>query len=198
MIKIVPNFINSHRARKKSPSPREKITEPSGVIPTEKQQIYGDIGMRIDRDGTWHYQGSPIQRKELVRLFSKALQRDREGNHGLITPTEIAPIKVDDAAFIVVGMDVKGTSLQQNIFFQTMLDNTYKLSKEYPLRIEVNPETKEPAPYLLLNQGLEAKLSRSIFFDLANLAVEGKNDGANVLGVWSGGTFHVMSEENNT
>ncbi|HJW41164.1 MAG TPA: DUF1285 domain-containing protein, partial [Rhizomicrobium sp.] len=43
-----------------------------GLPPVEKWHPAhcGDIDIRIARDGTWYHQGSPIGRKELVRLFS--------------------------------------------------------------------------------------------------------------------------------
>ena len=161
-------------------------------MPTFQQRLCGDIGMRIDHHGDWYYQGSLIERKELVKLFSKILRRDHGGDHWLITPAEIAHVRVDDAAHVVVDMDIKGIGSNQIIYFQTMVDTIYALSETYPLRIEMNMETQEPAPYLVLDQGLEAKLNRSGFIDLANLAIEKEIEGGLVFGIWSAGTFHVI------
>src|SRR5436305_11342540 len=63
----------------------------------------GDLDMRIAGDGTWFYQGTPIGRPALVRLFSTILKRE-EGKHFLVTPVEKVGIRVDDAPFLAVEM----------------------------------------------------------------------------------------------
>tara|TARA_B100000579_G_C22114133_1_gene524503 strand:+ start:33 stop:500 length:468 start_codon:yes stop_codon:yes gene_type:complete len=150
--------------------------------------------MHIDRHGAWHHQGSLILRKDLVKLFSSMLRRDDAGNHWLITPVEIAPVRVDDAAHLIVDLEIEGEGAEQTIRFQTIVETIYTLSLEHALRVKVNSETAEPSPYLRLDHGLEARLSRAVFYDLADLAVEQTVDGAHVLGVWSAGAFHVIGD----
>ncbi|MEK9723154.1 MAG: DUF1285 domain-containing protein [Rhodospirillaceae bacterium] len=165
-----------------------------GIAPRPGQVVCGDIGMRIDLDGTWHYQGSPIRRKELVKLFSTVLRRDDAGGHWLITPAEIAPVAVDDAPFLAVGLDTEGAGPDQVIRFRTNIDAEVTLSADHPLRVVTDPETEEPAPYLALDHGLEAKLNRPVFYELVEMAVEREVEGAHLLGVWSRGDFHPIGE----
>ena len=47
----------------------------------------GDIDMRIARDGSWYYLGTPITRPAMVRLFSTVLRRDGDA-YFLVTPVE--------------------------------------------------------------------------------------------------------------
>jgi hypothetical protein len=74
------------------------------VTPMRARQDCGDIDMRIARDGTWYYKGSPIGRKELVCLFASVLKREADGSYVLETPVERARITVEDAPFIAVEM----------------------------------------------------------------------------------------------
>src|ERR1700733_4220822 len=67
----------------------------------------GDIDMRIAADGTWWYLGSPIGRAPLVKLFSSILRKDPD-RYVLVTPVERVGIKVDDAPFLAVEMQVEG------------------------------------------------------------------------------------------
>ena len=78
--------------------------------------------MRIGRDGTWYYRGSPIGRKPLVTLFSSVLKRDADGQYWLETPVERGRIDVDDAPFSAVELDPVGTGHDQRLIFRTNLD----------------------------------------------------------------------------
>ncbi|MCC9624541.1 DUF1285 domain-containing protein [Thalassospira sp. MA62] len=154
-------------------------------------QICGDIPMSISRDGTWFYQGGPIGRLELVKLFASVLQRDEEGGHWLVTPAEMARIDVEDVAFIAVEMQNDGTGKDQTIRFRTNIDQWVDLDADHPLRVEHDPETGEPSPYVMLDRGLEARLNRAVFYQLVELAEEIPNlDNNSVLvGVHSHGDF---------
>ena len=172
----------------------KKIQGPLGIVPTSQQRLCGDIGMHIDHYGDWYYQGSLIKRKELVWLFYQVLRCDEAGNHWLITPMEIAPVNVADVAHVITGIKVIGIGLKQIIQFETKMGTCYDLSKVYPLRIELNSKTAEPAPYLGLDHGLEGKLTRTIFYDLANMAVSETIDCTEKIGVWSAGLFHIIGD----
>jgi hypothetical protein len=151
----------------------------------------GESDMRIARDGTWYHQGTPIGRRELVRLFSTILRKDADGFH-LVTPAEKMRITVDDAPFLAVLMDVEGEGRDQRLCFTTNVGDEVTASAENPIRVETDPATGEPAPYIHVRKGLEARIARAVFYQLADIAVpEEKGDR---LGVWSGGSFFPIGK----
>lgn len=182
------------------------IAGPVGIEPRPGQVVCGDIDMRIDSNGVWHHNGSPIGRKELVKLFSTVLRRDAAGDHWLITPAEMARIQVDDAPFIAVEMMVDGGGEDQSVSFRTNMETWVSVDRDHPLRVEVNPETGEPSPYVVLDSGdiaggggLEAKLNRAVYYDLVSIGVEEWLGQAHIFGIWSGGEFFTvgrMEDEN--
>ncbi len=149
----------------------------------------GDIDMRIARDGTWHYMGSPIGRKPLVKLFASLLNRDEAGDFCLITPAEMCRITVDDAPFAAVEMTVDGQGRDQVLTFRTNIDEIVTAGTDNPVRVEIDPDTREPAPYVMVRDGLEALITRSVFYDLVELAEMRVQGGTSVMGVWSNGVF---------
>lgn len=155
-------------------------------------QMCGDIDMRILRDGTWQYMGSPIGRGALVRLFASVLKRDDSGDFWLVTPAEMCRIRVDDAPFTAVEMTATGTGKDQTLEFRTNVDEKVTAGPDNPIRVSVDPATGEPAPYIQVRDGLEALIARAVFYDLVELAEERATaDGAS-FGVWSGGMFFVI------
>lgn len=150
----------------------------------------GPFGIRIAMDGTWHYRGSPIERKPLVKLFSSVLMRDDDGQYWLRTPAEKGLIEVEDAPFVVVDMSVEtGPGGDQIVLLTTNVDETVTLDGDHPLRVAINPETGEPRPYVMVRDTLEARVGRAVYYDLAALAVP---DEEGSMGVWSRGRFHVL------
>ena len=117
----------------------------------------GDIDMRIARDGTWFYCGSPIGRKKLVKLFSSILIKE-ENKYYLITPIEKVGIKVDDAPFIANDFEKIIDNDKSFLVFFTNIDETIILSKKNPFRISINDKTNEPSPYILVRKNIEAKM----------------------------------------
>lgn len=151
--------------------------------------LCGDIDMRIGADGVWYYLGSPIGRKELVKLFSDVIRCDDAGDYWLVTPAEMARIKVDDAPFTAVEMICEGEGENRVISFRTNADTVVTLDAEHPFRVATDMETGEPRPYITIRDRLEALIVRSVFYQLIE---EGKAlmvDGEEVWGVWSGGCF---------
>jgi hypothetical protein len=148
----------------------------------------GDLDMRIARDGTWFYQGSPITRPALVRLFSTILRRDSSG-FVLVTPVERWGITVEDAPFVAVDFDIQGSGVSQVLRFTTNVGDEVDAGPDHPIRVEVNAETGEPAPYVMVRNGLEALIDRKSFYRLIDLAEHGEHDGAQWFGLWSGGAF---------
>ncbi len=144
----------------------------------------GDLDMRIARDGTWFYQGTPIGRPGLVKLFSSILKREN-GKYFLVTPVEKVGITVDDAPFLAVDFDAAGAGSDQTLTFVTKTEDVAKAGPDHPIRVAHDPETGEPAPYILIRADLEALIDRKSFYRMVDLAVE--KDGW--VGVWSGGAF---------
>jgi hypothetical protein len=151
----------------------------------------GDIGMAIRSDGTWVYQGSPIGRKPLVRLFSRVLRRDADGRHYLVTPMEKVDVAVADAAFLAVEMQVDGIEADQRLTFRTNVDDIVVAGPQHRLRFAAEAGSGGLKPYLLVRGRLEALLTRALYYDLVDLAVAG--DG-NRLGLWSDGAWFPLTD----
>src|SRR5438128_314011 len=146
----------------------------------------GDLDMRIARDGTWFYRGSPIGRSSLVKLFASVLRRESDGRYWLVTPAERGRVTVEDVPFIAVAVDRAGEGREQRLIFRTNLDEIVTAGPDHPLRIETAADG-EPAPYILVRPGLEARLARPVFYELAELGGEECIAGEVQFGVWSGG-----------
>lgn len=144
----------------------------------------GDIDMRIARDGQWFYEGTPIKRPGLVRLFSSILKLEN-GKYFLVTPVEKVGITVDDAPFVAVDFEVAGSGASQNLTFETAVGDHVLASRDNPIRVERAAETEEPSPYVLVRDGLEALIDRKSFYRLVDLGVEHEG----WFGVWSSGAF---------
>ncbi|WP_462378984.1 DUF1285 domain-containing protein [Pseudomonas sp. Marseille-QA0892] len=148
----------------------------------------GDIDMRIARDGTWFYLGTPIGRKPMVRLFSTIIRRDGD-RYFLVTPVEKVGISVDDAPFVAVDVHVDGSGEQQVLTFITNVEDQVTAGADHAIRVEQADLTGEPSPYLHVRANLEALIHRNVFYRLVELAVPQDIDGECWLGVWSGGCF---------
>ena len=149
----------------------------------------GDIGMVIQRDGVWLYQGSPIGRKPLVKLFSRVLRRDADGRYFLVTPAEKVDVKVEDAPFLAVELEVSGAGAGQNLVFRTNVDDVVRCGPDHPLHFVEEPGSGGLKPYLLVRGRLEALVTRALYYDLVELAVE--EDGR--PGLWSQGAFFPLA-----
>lgn len=152
----------------------------------------GDIDIRIARDGTWFHQGSPIGRLELVKLFASVLTRDRSGKYWLATPAELARIRVEDVPFVAVEMSVHGQGRDQVLTFRTNIDETITCDDRHPLRVATDPKTGEPSPYVTVRQRMEARIARSVYYDLVSLGTEEKVNDKTVFAVWSAGRLFTL------
>ena len=150
-----------------------------------------DLDLRIARDGTWYYRGSPIHRLPLVKLFASVLRREPDGGYWLVTPAERGRVVVEDAPFIAVAVQREGEGRGQRLIFQTNLDEIVAAGADRPLRVETS-ENGTPAPYVLVRPGLEARLARPVFYDLVEWGEEVETAGEMPYGVWSGGVFFVL------
>jgi hypothetical protein len=173
-----------------------QIPKSKGLPPVHlwNPDFCGDIDMRIARDGTWYYLGTPIGRKPMVRLFSTIMRRDGD-DYFLITPVEKVRIQVDDAPFVAVSLDVEGKGEQQILRFTTNVEDVTQAGSEHPLRVLINAETDEPAPYIHVRANLEALIHRNVFYQLVELAESRELDGQRWLGVWSEGVFFPIGLE---
>ncbi len=144
----------------------------------------GDLDMRIARDGTWFYLGTPIGRPELVRLFSTILRKDGD-DYFLVTPVEKVGITVDDAPFVAVDFEVEGSGKDQTLTFETNVGDFATAGPDHPIRVERDAETGEPSPYVLIRANLEALIDRKSFYRLVDIGSH--HDGW--FGIWSGGEF---------
>lgn len=153
-----------------------------------------DLGLRIARDGTWFYHGSPITRKSLIRLFSTVLHRDDAGVYWLITPAERGVIVVEDAPFTAVELNVDGTGTGQTLRFRTNVDDEVTVDAAHPIRIDFSSERGEPRPYVLVRDRLEALILRSVYYQLVDLGAEHDSAGRRVYGVWSRGVFFPLEQ----
>jgi hypothetical protein len=164
-----------------------------GGIPADSRHpdalACGHFNIRIARDGTWFYHGSPITRKPLVQLFASVLRRDDSGRFLLVTPVERGQIDVDDAPFTAVAMTVRGTGRARQLVFRTNLDEEVTAGAAHPIRVEEDAATREPSPYVRVRDGLDALILRPVFYELVELGTTERMDGADVFGVWSGGSF---------
>ncbi len=152
----------------------------------------GDIDMRIARDGRWFYQGTPILRPALVRLFSTILKR--EGDHYfLVTPVEKVGIRVDDAPFLAVEMRQDGEDGMRVLSFRTNVDDRVQCDSNNPLRFEP-AAAGGLAPYLHVRANLWAKVTRALYYDLVALGEERVVEGHAKFGVVSGGAFFAMAD----
>lgn len=154
----------------------------------------GDLDMFIARDGTWFYKGSPIGRKELVCLFASVLKREADGSYWLETPVERGLVRVEDAPFIAVELFWKADNGKQTLSFRTNLDQMVTADAEHPISVHICPISREPRPYVTVRPGLEAKISRSVFYEMVALADSEELDGKSILGVWSEGVFFPIDD----
>ena len=139
-----------------------------GLPPVERwnPDFCGDLDMEIRPDGTWFYLGTPIGRMPLVQLFSTVLRKDDDGKTYLVTPVEKVGIRVVDAPFVAVEMDVSGSGDDQVMTFRTNVGDVVEAGPDHPLRFVDETETGGLKPYLLVRGRLEALVARPVMYEL--------------------------------
>ena len=143
----------------------------------------GAIDMEIRRDGTWFYEGTPIGRPALVRLFASILRLDGE-EYVLVTPIEKVAIRVQDAPFVAVDFEREGDAL----VFTTNVGDSAEAGPEHAIRVE-RDEAGEPSPYIHVRRGLEALIDRKSFYRLVEIGEHAEHEGARWFGLRSNGVF---------
>ncbi|ASM74085.1 MULTISPECIES: DUF1285 domain-containing protein [Roseobacteraceae] len=163
-----------------------KAAKTRGLPPVDKWDpaFCGDLDMQIKRDGTWFYQGTPIGRPGLVKMFASILKREGD-RYFLVTPVEKVGITVEDAPFLAVDFDVEGKGKDQELTFVTKTDDVTVAGPDTPIRVERDADTGEPSPYVLVRRNLEALIDRKSFYRLVDIGTH--HDGW--FGVWSKGAF---------
>lgn len=150
----------------------------------------GHSRIRIARDGTWFHDGTPIRRPAMVRLFSTVLRRESDGRHVLVTPFEKLDIEVETTAFRAVELRSEGEGPKRQIAFLLDTGDAVILDAQHKLRIVQTD--RGPSPRLMVRNGLEAELSRPVYYELAELALA---EGADPPGIWSSGAFFPLDME---
>ncbi len=149
----------------------------------------GDSEMVIHRDGRWTYRGEPIDREAMVRLFSTVLRREPDGSFVLVTPAERLIIKVESTPFRAVAMTSEGVRKDRRIALEIDRADVLIVGPQHPLTIIATAHG--PSPRVLVRGGLEAELSRSLYYELAEIALA---EGCDPPGIWSDGAFFALGE----
>lgn len=147
----------------------------------------GHSAMRISRDGTWFHEGSPICRLPMVRLFSTILRREPDGRYVLVTPVEKLDIDVEDAPFVAVELKSESEGPERSLAFRLNTGDVVVAGPDHLLRVEEREDG--PHPYLGVRSGLEARIARPVYYELAELALA---EGGEPPGLWSGGAFFPL------
>lgn len=168
----------------------QAATKGRGLPPVDKWDppFCGDLDMRIARDGTWFYLGTPIGRPELVKLFSSIIKKEGD-DYFLVTPVEKVGITVEDAPFVAVDFTTQGKGRDQVLTFETHVGDHAAAGPDHPIRVVRDPETGEPSPYVLIRRNLEALIDRKSFYRLVEKGAHEDRDGTRWFGIWSGGEF---------
>ena len=166
----------------------------AGERPVDKwnPDYCGEMDMIIKADGSWWHEGSRITRKGLVNLFASILRKDEDGRTYLVTPVEKIGIEVERGHFIAVRVDIEGEGENQRLFFTTNLDEVVEAGIDTPIRVETDPDSLEPSPFVTVRGRLEAAMARPVFYELVENAVEIEMPQGKQLGIYAAGTFFPL------
>lgn len=172
---------------------------PQGLPPVHlwNPPFCGDMDLRIARDGQWFYMGSPISRQPLVKLFSRVLRRDDDGEYYLVTPVEKLRIKVEDAPFIVSLVDREFVDGRQDLFMTTLTGEVFKVDENHRIWVDIDAISGEPSPYVHVRSRLHARIGRNPFYQLVAWGEEREllsTPERRVLGVCSAGIYFLIAE----
>ncbi|MDO5643762.1 MAG: DUF1285 domain-containing protein [Paracoccus sp. (in: a-proteobacteria)] len=144
----------------------------------------GEMDLEIRADGTWLHEGAPITRPGMLRMFANILKFE-EGCHFLVTPVEKIGIRVEDAPFLAVDVDIDA----EGAVFTTNIGDIVRLDADHPLTIGGSIDA--PRPYVEVRAGLLALIDRKSFYRLAEAATAGP-DGR--MGIRSAGAFFPLEQ----
>lgn len=185
----------------KTPGDTQNQNNASGApVHLWNPEFCGKLDLTIEEDGTWTYNKTPIGRKNLVKLFASVIKREA-GEYYLVTPVEKMLIEVKDVPFIITDMEIKDEGDGQVISMGTNVGDKVEASAENPLRFHIQENQETLKPYIKIrHEGenvLEARLSRPVYYELANHIETKTIDGEEFLGVWSHGTFFKIEKAEN-
>ena len=143
----------------------------------------GDSEMRIASDGKWFYQGGEITRPAMIRAFSSLLRRDADGQYWLVTPQQKLSIIVDDAPFIAVELQSEGEGSERSLAFRLNSDDLVFADADHAIKM------RNGLLYLHVRGGMWAKLARSVYYELADLALAENPD---MPSIWSKGAHFSL------
>ena len=169
-----------------------------GLPPVDRwnPEFCGDLDMEIKADGTWFYLGTPIGRMPLVQLFSTVLRKDEDGKTYLVTPVEKVGIRVVDAPFVAVEMNVSGEGDERVITFRTNVGDVVEAGPDHPLRFVDEDDTDGLKPYVHVRGRLEALVARPVMYEMVNHGEEIEVDGVAMFALRSKGmVFPIMPVE---
>ena len=148
-------------------------------------QRTGEIDIRIASNGDWYHEGTLVKRFAIARLFATILRVD-DGAHYLVTPVEKLRIEVEDAPFIATDFETDGEDEQRRIVFATNVGDAVLADAAHPIVVEGPVDA--PRPYVLVRDGLRARIARAPFYRLVDLAEEAAGE----VAVWSARTRFVL------
>ena len=190
-----PPKIERLHANASAPQRRPFHVDPAELTRANARDSDRQYQMRIAADGRWFHEGDPIERRALVKLFASVLRRGADGSFWLVTPAERGLIDVDDAPFIAVSVTAEDGASQQppirKLHFTTNLDEIVTAGPEHPIRV-IQTADGTPRPYVEIRPGLEALISRAVFYELVEWAEEQEGADGSVLGVWSDTCFFEL------
>lgn len=147
----------------------------------------GNSDMRIAANGSWYHMGTRIDRPAMVRLFSTVLRREPDGSHVLVTPVEKLAIEVEVTPFRAIAMTSEGEGQHRKIAFELDSGDAVILGPDHPLTVTVDGHG--PSPRIAVRHGLEAIVTRPLYYELAEIALAEKHDPP---GIWSNGAFFPL------
>lgn len=152
----------------------------------------GDMDMLIARDGTWWHEGKPIRRPAMVQLFASILMRDKDNQYYLVTPEEKVRIQVEDCPFVATLMDTAGSGKSQTVQFTTNTGETVIVDSDHALAVDTDANTGEPHPIVHVRSGLNALLTRALFYRLVDQAEQRITESEIITGIWSSNQFFEL------
>ena len=156
----------------------------------------GDMAMLIKRDGSWWHENHPLRRMRLVKLFSRVLRREADGDHYLVTPAEKFRIQVELAPFIIVGLNVVDTDDSPTLVLTTNLGEQTLLDRHCSLWWEYDQQTTYRKPFVSMRNGLKALISRPVYYELVDLAKPmAENEAHNPILHSAGRQFSLLDDE---
>lgn len=151
----------------------------------------GEIDIQIRRNGDWFHEGGKINRPEMVRLFASILRKEGDDFY-LVTPVEKVKISVEDTPFVIVDLSIEGTGREKIIRFETNLGDRVVADAKHLVRLD--PTDAAPTPYIMVRDGLDARLDRKTYYRVVESAEIETLDGEAWLGIWSRGVFLKLFE----